>query len=318
MKNFILLIIGILMWSYSVNAAIPARPTLVSPINNAIDQSSNWTVYVWNKVSTATSYYIEIDSGIIALPPIPITGDTIRIDSANGIFTDTTTFGGGFSLANNTLYNWRVKAINADGASGWSTIWNFTTALPAPLGVYLISPIQNDATQTTSPLLIWGKNPDATKYIVEVAVYSVSNNRCGTPFIKDTVTDTMKTINNLTIGVTYCWNVYAYNGNGGAMAYFWWHFTPEYTAILSFNLPLLIMPSITSFSRTVRYNLPEQCYVSLQYYDLKGRLTASFINCMQSAGSHALSVKAVISFNNSYVRIFKAGNFVKREIVMVH
>lgn len=64
----------------------------------------------------------------------------------------------------------------------------------------------------------------------------------------------------------------------------------------------------------VRYNLPLQCRVSLKYYDLKGRLVATLVNKLQEPGNYILSVKNALPSCGSYVRVFEAGSFIKREI----
>jgi hypothetical protein len=54
--------------------------------------------------------------------------------------------------------------------------------------------------------------------------------------------------------------------------------------------------------------------VSLKYYDLKGRLVATLVNRIQEPGNYILSVKNALPSCGTYIRVFEAGTFVKREI----
>jgi hypothetical protein len=72
--------------------------------------------------------------------------------------------------------------------------------------------------------------------------------------------------------------------------------------------------SITGSSGTVRYALPEQCRVSLKYFDLRGRLVANLVNTVQGAGYYTLSVRHALPSSGTYIRVFEAGSFVKREL----
>jgi hypothetical protein len=57
--------------------------------------------------------------------------------------------------------------------------------------------------------------------------------------------------------------------------------------------------------------------VSLTYYDLRGRQIATLVNGMQPPGYYVLPVKNVLPSHGEYIRVFKAGKFVKRELVPI-
>jgi hypothetical protein len=75
--------------------------------------------------------------------------------------------------------------------------------------------------------------------------------------------------------------------------------------------------SITASYGAVRYSLPSACRVSLRYYDLRGRLVLTLVNATQGQGYYTLSVKNVFSSTGSYIRVFEAGSFIKRDLVTI-
>jgi hypothetical protein len=68
-------------------------------------------------------------------------------------------------------------------------------------------------------------------------------------------------------------------------------------------------------SGVLRYGLPEECFVSVKYYDGKGRTVASFVNKMQSAGSYSLPIQNASLPEGAYIQVFRAGNFEKTEVI---
>jgi hypothetical protein len=114
---------------------------------------------------------------------------------------------------------------------------------------------------------------------------------------------------------TYYWRVRAKNIGGVSAWSAVRNFITGATAVLPYSQSLPHAFSITVSSGTVRYNLPLQCHVSLKYYDLRGRLVATLMNSMQGAGDYVLSVKNALPSRGTYVRVFEAGIFVRREIV---
>jgi hypothetical protein len=55
--------------------------------------------------------------------------------------------------------------------------------------------------------------------------------------------------------------------------------------------------------------------VGLKYYDLRGRLVATLVNTTQNAGYYVLSIKNALPSRGTYIRVFEAGSFIKRELV---
>jgi Tol biopolymer transport system component len=98
----------------------PSAPTLSSPSNGATGISTSPTLS-WNASSGATSYRLQVSTS---------NAFSTTVFDQSGITATSRLVSG---LLNNTTYYWRVNACNAGGTSGWSSIWSFTTAAPAPL-----------------------------------------------------------------------------------------------------------------------------------------------------------------------------------------
>ncbi len=92
----------------------PNAPTLSSPANGSSGNPLNPTL-TWNGVSGATSYQLQVSTN---------SSFSALIVDAGGLASTSYSMSG---LVNNTLYYWRVNATNANGTSGWSTAWSFTT-----------------------------------------------------------------------------------------------------------------------------------------------------------------------------------------------
>lgn len=110
------------IWSFSTKAQVATTPTLPSTPRLLSPATGTTGVALiprltWSASERATSYVVQIarneafTEGLIVREKI--TGTVLEL-------TNTT-------LAPNTRYCWRVRAVNAAGASEWSTIWQFTT-----------------------------------------------------------------------------------------------------------------------------------------------------------------------------------------------
>lgn len=102
------------VWNFKV-VLPPAAPTLASPPNNSVDQSTSLTLR-WNVLLGATGFHLQLSSDS--------TFATTLVDD-----TTLTTVQRNVNVANATRYFWRVRAKNAGGWGGFSAIWNFTTIL---------------------------------------------------------------------------------------------------------------------------------------------------------------------------------------------
>jgi hypothetical protein len=97
-------------------------PLLASPSNQLLNVDNSSISFVWNTVSNAVNYTIEISEGN---------------EFANLEFNSTTpsTTVEVTSLDCNTTYYWRVKAINSETESEWSEVWQFTTTSCTGIGI---------------------------------------------------------------------------------------------------------------------------------------------------------------------------------------
>jgi hypothetical protein len=89
-------------------------PTLIAPANASTNISIT-PIFEWGTVAAAEKYNIEVSTNS--------TFDTTVFHKivTNGTYTATT------ALDNETVYYWRVNAMNDNETSDWSETWSFTT-----------------------------------------------------------------------------------------------------------------------------------------------------------------------------------------------
>jgi hypothetical protein len=102
------------VWHFTIQTAPqpPAAPILSQPVDGFISASA-YLNFDWNDPPTATRYTIQIDSDSLFSPVI---------------ISDTTLVASNYANSDSLLngqYFWRVKAGNAFGWSGYSSIWEF-------------------------------------------------------------------------------------------------------------------------------------------------------------------------------------------------
>jgi hypothetical protein len=285
-------------WSTASNfTTVIASPVLVFPSNNATGVVVNPTLR-WNKVTAATSYQLQMS----------IASDfSTTVKDTSGL-SDTLSLSG---LSNSTTYHWRVRAVNSYGSSTWS-VANFTTIIPVPDPVSLISPSDTAIIASDSLLLVWHKSsPAISNYRLQIATDSAM-----TQFIvqQSSITDTFKLVKSLSNGVSYWWRVQAQNVAG------WGANSPKFRFIVNLQVTSVLPKSfeVNSFGlngsvKVLKYALPQECFVSVKYYDPKGRLIASIINSKQSPGYYSVSLPFSACARGSYIQVFKAGSFLKTE-----
>jgi hypothetical protein len=143
---------------------VPAR----SPANGSTGRPTSLTLS-WNASSGATSYRLQVST-------VSTFSSTV-VDDA----TLTTTSRVVSSLANNTLYYWRVSASNGAGSSAFSGAWSFTTValLPSATTSAATSVTTSSATlngsvnpngATTTAWFEWGTSSTLSTYTSTTAL----------------------------------------------------------------------------------------------------------------------------------------------------
>ncbi|MFI5253526.1 MAG: T9SS type A sorting domain-containing protein [Bacteroidota bacterium] len=239
-------------WGFTTIIAAPIAPNLITPTNNAIDQSISPTM-VWSQSTTATAYHIQVATD---------TGFTSKVIPDDTTLTDT--FKNVSGLTNSTVYYWRVRAKNIGGWSGWSNRWSFTTIIAAPLAPNLIIPANNATNQSVSPIMLWNHSLTATAYHIQVATDTGFTSRV----IPDdtTLTDTFKNVSGLANSTVYYWRVQAKNLGGWSGWSTRWSFTTIIAAPLT---PNLITPSNGSTNQPITPTMVWNLSVSATAYHIQ-------------------------------------------------
>ena len=146
---------------YTYIPPAPVAPTLLLPTNGATGVSVT-PVLDWDDVPTADSYRIQLSTN---------SGFTTTAFDTSGVAVSQLTVPAG-KLNNNTQYYWRVNATNLGGTSPWSTVWNFTTILAAPIAPTLLLPTNGATGVSVTPLLDWNDVPSAASYQIQLSTNS--------------------------------------------------------------------------------------------------------------------------------------------------
>jgi hypothetical protein len=222
------------VWSFTTVA--PGTPTLVAPVDGAVNISTSPTL-VWNAVPGADTYRLQVSAS-------DNFASTVYNDS-----TRTSTSQAISGLAVGTTYYWRVNAKIAGGTSAYSTR-SFTTIGP-PAAPVLAAPLNAAQNQPTSLTLSWLASTGADTYRLQV---STSSSFATTVYNDSTITGTSQAITGLTVGTIYYWRVNAKNV-AGTSAYSTRNFT---TIVAGLQAPLLAAPAdgdtVITTSPTLSWN----------------------------------------------------------------
>ncbi len=188
-------------WSkpFVFRTKLPA-PVLQTPENNASNVNHTPT-FTWKPISGASNYEFMLDTK--SNFSTAITRTNIPTNELRLVQT----------LNENTIYYWRVRAVNEEGASDWSSVFTFTTGYFLPEAPVIISPANESTKHPINGLkLVWHSAFRAQTYQLQVTklpdftqqlVVNVTN-----------LIDTTYILNNLENYTVYLFRVRAINQGG--------------------------------------------------------------------------------------------------------
>ncbi|MGA9118080.1 MAG: T9SS type A sorting domain-containing protein [Bacteroidota bacterium] len=246
------------VWNFTTIISAPGIPTLVSPVNGAIDVPATPQLR-WHAVPTATQYAVKLGTDSTFATGIAVNDSTVT-DSVLSVA----------GLTNGTSYYWEVRAKNVGGTSGPSVVYRFATIVGMSGLVYPPNGAGNIPLALT---LQWRSVKNATRYWLQLATDSTF----ATGLIKSdsTLTDTSRAIVGLIINQRYFWRVNA-KGSGG-----WGGFSPTSTFLtetpLSGAISLISPTDLTSLgSDSVKF-VWHSSQPLIQAYDLEFGPDSAFV-----------------------------------------
>jgi len=255
----------------------PARTTLVSPANNAVNVVSDSVIFVWRLVNTAVTYNLQLSTVSSSVTYNGITDTTYKVRN----------------LARLTNYTWKVEAINAGGTSYYTGSFAFTTVAAAPAAPTLVAPAANATDVNRLARFVWTPSVNAAKYRLQIA----TDNTFAT-ILQDTIRfeDTTLTLSRPLASLTdFFWRVSALNLGGESPFSTSRLFTtgtlldvkkegeiPGEFALLQ-NYPNPFNPSTR-----ISYDVPKAAHVNITIYDVLGREVATLVNEVQAANRYSV------------------------------
>jgi hypothetical protein len=270
-------------WSTSGFTTLGAQASQIPAVPTGLNATLTETgvTLSWNSSVGATSYRVEVSTKA-NFPPGQTDQDVTTADTSMAV--------GG--LSSQTTYYWRVSATNAAGTSGWSTA-GFTTLVTQP-SQPPAAPTGLSATLTaTGATLSWNRSTGAFSYRAEV---STKLNFPPGQTTSVTTSDTFLTVNGLTDGTTYYWQVGASNGTD----------SPSWSGVVSFTTTASGVTSVDPVdqtvpagfrlsqnypnpfnpSTTIEFSMPKSAHVRINIYNTLGDLVHTLVDENLSPGTH--------------------------------
>jgi len=244
-------------WATTRSFTVMDGLTLLSPANNAVDQSPTLLLR-WNTVSGAIYYDCEIDTSMnFNSSEYSSTSVSANASPLQVIVSD---------LLFGAKYYWRVRAINGVDTSSWSTVWSFTIID----GINLIYPVDGAVDQMPNAYLRW--TPVFTKYSYDYQIDTVANFSSSLlylGYVNNNVPQVRS--NELLFGTTYYWRVRPRNFNGVSSWSSVWSFT-------TVDKVKLTSPANATAGVSFTPKFTWKKITGTSYYDLQYDTSSSFTN----------------------------------------
>ncbi len=275
-------------FSFKTLGTPPAKPTLSSPADNALDIPASPTL-AWNASASATSYTLQVSANSLF---------SSFVYNQSGIAGTSRQVTGLSSL---TKYYWRVSAANNYGTSAYSDTWSYTTTGTPPPAPVLSSPADKTIDMSVAPALTWNASPSATSYTIQV-----STNSSFSSFVynQSGLTGTSRQINGLGELTRYYWRVSAtnsYGTSGYSSAYF-----------TTIGTPALLSPANNSVDISVAPVFTWHSTASAASYILQVSTDNTFSSFVYNQAGPADTSRQVNGLNNwatYYWRVIVTNNF---------
>jgi len=285
---------------FATDLVPPDAPVPLSPSSSTIGLSIRPT-FRWQAGSLAARYHLQVsmDSPFLT---------TVCDDST---ITDTTWTEGPFQYL--TKYYWRVRSINAKGASVFSPVWSFSTVVEAPTQPQLTFPASAATNQPITLKLRWHQSPRAVTYRLQVS----TDAPFATTVVDDsTIIDTVKEVGPLDNSTTYYWRVSAKNAGWVTDYSAVWNYVteaPPQTYALNQNYPNPFNPMTL-----IPYELPTETAVTLKLYNVLGQVVETLLDGkVQKSGRYTAELDATNLPSGAYFYRLTAGPYTATRKLMV-
>lgn len=187
------------VWRFRTVVAIPDVPATVSPADNGQNVATSVT-FVWSAAARAATYRLQVSADPTFATGVQEVGN---IAGTSQLVT---------GLAHDVTHYWRVRAENAGGVSGYSTLRTFKTVVAPPATApTLASPADNAQGVAPTTSFSWNGVAGAVNYHFQIGT---DNTFPTTTYQDSTLTATTVTPPTLTFDTQFFWRVRAKNAGG--------------------------------------------------------------------------------------------------------
>ena len=188
-----------------------------------------------------------------------------------------------------------------------------------PSAPILVAPENNSIIDSTSELFVWKQSvPDIEKYWFELDTSDQFNNS----FIDSTLTDTSFIYSSLQMNKIYWWRVKAKNIVGWG----------DFSEVRTFDVVTSVeeknqLPTTYGLEQnypnpfnpvtTIKYQIPEQSFVTLKVYDVLGNEIATLLNEEKPIGNYEVEFDASSLSSGIYFYKLQAGSFVETKKMLL-
>ncbi|MBS1536469.1 MAG: T9SS type A sorting domain-containing protein [Bacteroidetes bacterium] len=268
---------GVFSASVTQSPLPPTTPSLVSPLNDTTGVLLTQSL-TWNSSAGAVGYQIQLSE----------TADFSTVFAEqNGLKT---TY---YNVSNLTqglkVYYWRVRAFSSGGASAYSEVWKFTTAIAPPV---LASPSSGTVGLGLPVTIRWNESIGATTYHIQVSPSLGFSSLVFEQSIKGTSIE----IPGLELQKRYYWRVSAGDDTHEGTFSSKWNFTTGANGVedeTSDILGLSVFPNPLSAGKgTIHYSLKYSGYVQIRLFNLLGNSVKSVFEGKQEIGNYTQNINA--------------------------